>query len=221
VNLESSFAAHLQSQGQLFNGVAPASAREQLAPHGTTIVALRHADGVLMAGDRRATMGNIIAQRDIQKVFPADTYSLIGIAGSAGIALELVRLFQVELEHYEKIEGTSLSLNGKANRLSSLLRSNLGLAMQGLAVVPLFAGFDSKLNIGRIFSYDVTGGRYEEHDFYSVGSGSQFARGALKKLMHLTKVKTKQLLQPLKRYLTQQTTTVLPAGPTSVEEFSR
>jgi proteasome beta subunit len=182
VNLESSFAAHLQSQGQLFNGVAPAPAREQLAPHGTTIVALRHADGVLMAGDRRATMGNIIAQRDIQKVFPADTYSLIGIAGSAGIALELVRLFQVELEHYEKIEGTSLSLNGKANRLSSLLRSNLGLAMQGLAVVPLFAGFDSKLNIGRIFSYDVTGGRYEEHDFYSVGSGSQFARGALKKI---------------------------------------
>lgn len=155
---------------------------EHLAPHGTTIVSLRHAQGVLMAGDRRATMGNIIAQRDIQKVFPADTYSLIGIAGSAGIALELVRLFQVELEHYEKIEGTSLSLNGKANRLSSLLRSNLGLAMQGLAVVPLFAGFDRQLNIGRMFSYDVTGGRYEEHDFYAVGSGSQFARGALKKI---------------------------------------
>jgi len=127
-------------------------------------------------------MGNIIAQRDIQKVFPADTFSLIGIAGSAGLALELVRLFQVELEHYEKIEGTSLSLNGKANRLSSLLRSNLGLAMQGLAVVPLFAGFDNSMNLGRIFSYDVTGGRYEEHDFYAVGSGSQFARGALKKI---------------------------------------
>jgi proteasome beta subunit len=182
VNPESSFAAHLQSQGKLPNATASSLAHDLLAPHGTTIVALRHASGVLMAGDRRATMGNIIAQRDIQKVFPADTYSLIGIAGSAGIALELVRLFQVELEHYEKIEGTSLSLNGKANRLSSLLRSNLGLAMQGLAVVPLFAGFDNNLNIGRIFSYDVTGGRYEEHDFYAVGSGSQFARGALKKI---------------------------------------
>lgn len=182
MNPESSFAAHLQSQGKLPNTVATGITHEQFAPHGTTIVALRHANGVLMAGDRRATMGNIIAQRDIQKVFPADTYSLIGIAGSAGIAIELVRLFQVELEHYEKIEGTSLSLNGKANRLSSLLRSNLGLAMQGLTVVPLLAGFDNKLNIGRIFSYDVTGGRYEEHDFYAVGSGSQFARGALKKI---------------------------------------
>ncbi len=185
MNPESSFAAHLQSIGMLPQTVTTSTTKEQFAPHGTTIVALCHVNGVLMAGDRRATMGNIIAQRDIQKVFPADTYSLIGIAGSAGIALELVRIFQVELEHYEKIEGTSLSLNGKANRLSSLLRSNLGLAMQGLAVVPLFAGFDSKTNIGRIFSYDVTGGRYEEHDFYAVGSGSQFARGALKKINSL------------------------------------
>ncbi|MFY9209377.1 MAG: proteasome subunit beta [Candidatus Nanopelagicales bacterium] len=182
MNPESSFAAHLQSQEKLPLPPIGGTSSEHLAPHGTTIVALRHAEGVLMAGDRRATMGNIIAQRDIQKVFPADTFSLIGIAGSAGLALELVRLFQVELEHYEKIEGTSLSLNGKANRLSSLLRSNLGLAMQGLAVVPLFAGFDNSMNLGRIFSYDVTGGRYEEHDFYAVGSGSQFARGALKKI---------------------------------------
>jgi proteasome beta subunit len=155
------------------------------APHGTTIVALRYRDGVLMAGDRRATTGNIIAQRDIQKVFPADEYSVIGIAGTAGLAIELVRLYQVELEHYEKIEGASLSLDGKANRLSSLLRSNLGLAMQGLAVVPLLAGFDLVKNHGRIFSYDVTGGRYEEHDFYAVGSGSHFARGSLKKLFAL------------------------------------
>jgi proteasome beta subunit len=155
------------------------------APHGTTIVALRYRDGVLMAGDRRATTGNIIAQRDIQKVFPADEYSVVGIAGTAGLAIELVRLYQVELEHYEKIEGASLSLDGKANRLSSLLRSNLGLAMQGLAVVPLLAGFDLVQNHGRIFSYDVTGGRYEEHDFYAVGSGSHFARGSLKKLFAL------------------------------------
>jgi proteasome beta subunit len=152
------------------------------APHGTTIVAATFAGGVLMAGDRRATMGNIIAQRDIEKVFPADEYSCIGIAGTAGLAVELVRLFQLELEHYEKIEGTTLSIEGKANRLAAMVRDQLGLAMQGLAVVPLFAGYDAAGEQGRIFSYDVTGGRYEEHAFYSVGSGSLFARGALKKL---------------------------------------
>jgi proteasome beta subunit len=156
------------------------------APHGTTIVAVVHTGGVVMAGDRRATMGNVIAQRDIEKVFQADEYSAVGIAGTAGIAIQLVRLFQVELEHYEKIEGTTLSLDGKANRLSILIKDNLGMAMQGLAVVPLFAGYDldadDPTKAGRIFSYDVTGGRYEEHSFFSVGSGSVFARGALKKL---------------------------------------
>ena len=152
------------------------------APHGTTIVSLRTESGVVMAGDRRATIGNVIAQHDIEKVFVADDHSVIGIAGAAGLAVELVRLFQVELEHYEKIEGLPLSLDGKANRLATLLRSNLGLALQGLAVVPLFAGFDLARQTGRIFSYDPTGGRYEEHDFYAVGSGSTFARGSLKKL---------------------------------------
>ncbi len=153
-----------------------------LAPHGTTIVAATYPGGVVMAGDRRATMGNIIAQRDIEKVFPADEYSCVGIAGTAGIAVEMVRLFQTELEHYEKIEGTTLSMDGKANRLAALIRSNLGMAMQGLAVVPLFAGYDLAAQQGRIFSYDVTGGRYEETAFHSVGSGSLFARGSLKKL---------------------------------------
>jgi proteasome beta subunit len=153
-----------------------------LAPHGTTIVAATFPGGVVMAGDRRATMGNIIAQRDIEKVFPADEYSCVGIAGSAGLAVELVRLFQTELEHYEKIEGMTLSMDGKANRLAALIRGNLGMAMQGLAVVPLFAGFDLTSGRGRIFSYDVTGGRYEETAFHSVGSGSLFARGSLKKL---------------------------------------
>jgi proteasome beta subunit len=156
------------------------------APHGTTIVAASHADGVLMAGDRRATMGNIIAQRDMEKVFQADEFSVVGIAGTAGTAVEVVRLFQVELEHYEKLEGTPLSLDGKANRLSALIRGNLAMAMQGLAVVPLLAGYDldaeDPAKAGRILSYDVTGGRYEEHSFHSVGSGSMFARGALKKL---------------------------------------
>jgi proteasome beta subunit len=152
------------------------------APHGTTIVAATFDGGVVMAGDRRATTGNIIAQRDSEKVFPADEYSCVGIAGAAGIAVEMVRLFQAELEHYEKIEGITLSLDGKANRLAALIRSNLAMAMQGLAVVPLFAGYDTYTGAGRIFSYDVTGGRYEEHAFHSVGSGSMFARGSLKKL---------------------------------------
>jgi proteasome beta subunit len=153
-----------------------------LAPHGTTIVAATFPGGVVLAGDRRATMGNIIAQRDIQKVFPADEFSVVGIAGTAGLAVEMVRLFQTELEHYEKIEGSTLSMDGKATRLAALIRANLGLAMQGLAVVPLFAGYDLTADQGRIFSYDVTGGRYEETAFHSVGSGSMFARGALKKL---------------------------------------
>lgn len=162
-------------------GLPPGDAAS-LAPHGTTIVAATFTGGVVIAGDRRATMGNVIAQRDIEKVFPADEYSAVGIAGTAGLAVEMVRLFQTELEHYEKIEGTTLSMDGKANRLSALIRGNLGMAMQGLAVVPLFAGFDLSQEIGRIFSYDVTGGRYEETAFHSVGSGSVFARGALKKL---------------------------------------
>jgi proteasome beta subunit len=152
------------------------------APHGTTIVTATYDGGVVMAGDRRATMGNIIANRDMEKVFAADEYSAVGIAGTAGLAIELVKLFQVELEHYEKIEGALLSLEGKANRLASMIRANLGMAMQGLSVVPLFAGYDLERGRGRIFSYDVTGGCYEEKDHHSVGSGSLFARGALKKL---------------------------------------
>jgi len=153
-----------------------------MSPHGTTIVAATFPGGVVVAGDRRATMGNMIAQRDIEKVFAADEFSIIGIAGAAGIAVEMVGLFQVELEHYEKIEGAPLSLVGKANRLATMIRQNLGLALQGLVVVPLFAGWDETTGEGRIFSYDVTGGCYEEHDHHSVGSGSLFARGALKKL---------------------------------------
>ena len=165
-------AGHLPGNGSALAGV----------PHATTIVALTYAGGVLMAGDRRATMGNMIASRHIEKVFPADHYSVLGIAGTAGIAIDITRLFQVELEHYEKIEGTQLSLDGKANRLGAMVRGNLPMAMQGLAVVPLFAGFDRTAGIGRLFSYDVTGGRYEEQEHHAVGSGSVFARGALKKL---------------------------------------
>ncbi|GIF67397.1 proteasome subunit beta [Asanoa ishikariensis] len=163
----------------------PPGSAASLAPHATTIVAITAAEGVVMAGDRRATMGNMIASRDIEKVHPADEYSLVGIAGTAGVGIELMRLFQVELEHYEKIEGAMLSLDGKANRLAAMIRGNLGAAMQGLAVVPLFAGFDLSANdparAGRIFSYDVTGGPYEERGYDAIGSGSIFANAALKK----------------------------------------
>ncbi len=151
-------------------------------PHGTTIIAARYADGVLMAGDRRVTAGGMIAHREAEKVFPADEFSVVAIAGSLGPAVEMTRLFQLELEHYEKVEGTPLSLVGKANRLSAMIRENLGMAMQGLAVVPLFAGYDLAAGRGRIFSYDVTGGYHEERDVAGSGSGSIFARGALKKL---------------------------------------
>ena len=150
------------------------------APHATTVVALRFGGGVIMAGDRRATMGNIIAHRGMEKVFPADRYSAVAIAGSAGMAVEMVRLFQVQLEHYEKVEGTTLSLEGKANQLAQMVRQNLPMAMQGLVVVPLFAGFDTARALGRIFSYDATGGHYEEMDYQATGSGGRDARSTIK-----------------------------------------
>ena len=151
-------------------------------PHATTIVTAVCGDGVVIAGDRRSTAGNMIAKRDVEKVFRTDEYSAMGIAGTASVGLEFVRLFQVELEHYEKMEGRSLSLEGKANRLATMIRGNIAAAMQGLAVVPLFAGYDEDTGIGRIFSYDVAGGPYEEHRYHSIGSGSVFARGSMKKL---------------------------------------
>jgi proteasome beta subunit len=151
-------------------------------PHATTIVAAICDEGVVLAGDRRATAGNMIAKRDVEKVFRSDEFSGMGYAGTGSVGIEFVRLFQVELEHYEKMEGRSLSLEGKANRLAFMVRGNLGAAMQGLIVVPLFVGYDEAAGRGRIFSYDVAGGPYEEQRFHSIGSGSLFARGALKKL---------------------------------------
>ena len=151
-------------------------------PHGTTIVAATCDHGVVLAGDRRATAGSLIAKRDLEKVFRSDEFSALGYAGAGSLGIEFARLFAVELEHYEKMEGRSLSLNGKANRLARMVRGNLGLAMQGLAVVPLFVGYDEDSGQGRIFSYDVAGGPYEEHRYHSIGSGSPFALAALKKL---------------------------------------
>lgn len=156
-------------------------------PHGTTIVAVTYPGGVVLAGDRRATAGNLIATRDVQKVYIADDYSAAGIAGTAGIAIEMVRLFAVELEHYEKIEGVPLTLEGKVNRLASMVRGNFGAAMQGLAAIPLLVGFDADHDDpkerGRIFTFDVAGDRHEEMAGYqAIGSGSVFAKSSLKKL---------------------------------------
>ncbi len=158
----------------------PDGASMPAVPEGTTVLAAQYAGGVVMAGDRRATEGHLVAHRRIRKVFPADRTSAIAIAGIAGLAIDMVRLFQVELEHYEKIEGVALSLEGKASFLARLVRSQLPLAMQGLVVVPLFAGYDEIAEVGRVFSFDAIGGRYEETDFASTGSGARLAKSYLR-----------------------------------------
>jgi proteasome beta subunit len=150
-------------------------------PHGTTVLALKFEGGVIMAGDRRATEGFSIADERIEKVFPADDYSAVAIAGAAGQATEIVKLFQTELEHYEKVQGDRLSLEGKANRLAQMIRQNFPMALQGLVVVPLFGGYDERRGDGRLFRYDATGGRWEEEDFLATGSGGKSAKATLKK----------------------------------------
>jgi proteasome beta subunit len=184
----SSFAGLLSAHApQLLPGGAwrdialPAGAAGQL-PHATTIVAATFGEGVVLASDRRATAGNMISKRDVEKVFRCDDFSAMGIAGVLALGLEFVKLFQLELEHYEKIEGQPLTLEGKAHRLGGMIRGNLGLAMQGLVLVPVLAGYDAVSGTGRIFSYDPAGGPSEEHRFFSIGSGSVFAQGSLKKL---------------------------------------
>jgi proteasome beta subunit len=159
---------------------APSANALQSVPHATTCVAMRYADGVVMAGDRRATAGNLISHRTMEKVVEADRYSGVAIAGAAGPAMDMVRLFQLQLEHYEKVEGTSLSLEGKANQLSLMIRGNLQSAMMGLAVVPIFAGYDERRRRGRLWDFDVTGGRYEEREYVATGSGSLHARTVVK-----------------------------------------
>ncbi len=162
-------------------GTGAATSNANLAiPHATTCVAFRYTDGVVMAGDRRATSGNWISHRTMEKVLPADRHSGVAIAGAAGPAMEMVKLFQLQLEHYEKVEGMALSLEGKANQLSAMVRANLPAAMQGMVVVPIFAGYDTREATGRLFAYDVTGGRYEERDQVSTGSGSMQAATVVK-----------------------------------------
>jgi len=153
-------------------------------PHGTTVLAFKFASGVVVAGDRLATAGMQVASRDVQKVFRTDSHSMMAISGAAGPCIEMARILSVELEHYEKIEGESLELEGKANKLSQMVRQNLPAAMQGLAVIPLFAGFDTRRMAGRLWKFDVTGGRYEETEFEATGSGGLFARESLKQSWH-------------------------------------
>jgi len=159
----------------------PGAGSPPSVPHGTTVLALRCSDGVLVAGDRLATEGHRVASRDVQKVYVTDSHSLIAIAGAAGPCIEMARMLRVELEHYEKIEGEPLELEGKANKLSQMVRANLPAAMQGLVVVPIFAGYDLRRRLGRLWKYDVTGGRYEEAEFEATGSGGLYARESLKK----------------------------------------
>jgi proteasome beta subunit len=171
-----SFTALLRARGMEPRWTLPAEASVVDAPEGTTVLAFRYAEGVLMAGDRRATAGTVIAHRSLQKVFPADAFSAVAISGTAGVAIELIRLFQTELEHYEKLEGSRLSLEGKANHLAAMVRAQLPMAFQGLVVVPLFCGFDELTDRGRLYSFDVVGGRYEETDYAATGSGGREAK---------------------------------------------
>ena len=176
----SSFTDLLNWMGAAPEVTIPTGASPVSAPEGTTVLALRSEGGAVIAGDRRATEGHLVAHRRIRKVFPADQYSAVAIAGTAGLAMDMVKLFQVELEHYEKIEGIRLSLEGKASFLARLVRSQLPMAFQGLVVVPLFAGYDDKEGRGRVYTFDVVGGRYEETDFGSTGSGARLAKSYLR-----------------------------------------
>jgi len=173
-----SFAALLEQHDLTPSWEAPAGSFD--VPEATTILALRWGEGIVMAGDRRATAGNVIAHRRVKKVYPADDRSAVAISGTAGMAIELTTLFQTELEHYEKIEGMRLSLDGKANFLARMVRGNLALAFQGLIVVPLFCGYDEQEQKGKLYSYDVVGGRYEEQDYATTGSGGTEARAFIK-----------------------------------------
>jgi proteasome beta subunit len=174
----SNFNEFIKKMGYLPSYTFPGGSIE--VPHGTTCVALRFVEGVVIAGDRRATAGNRIANRDMEKVVQTDDFSAVAIAGAAGRAMEMIKIFALSLEHYEKIEGRRLSLEGKANQLSSMVRDNMSAAMSGLGVLPLFAGFDEHDSQGRIWSYDGTGGRYEEHEYAAIGSGSDYAGTVVK-----------------------------------------
>ena len=203
---------HRESPHLLPNPTAGAEGMPAV-PHGTTVLALRYREGVIMAGDRQATAGFQVASRRMDKIFKSDDLSGIGIAGAAGPAMEMAKLFQTELEHYEKVEGDNLSLDGKANKLSQMVRMNFGMALQGLAVVPIFAGYDDKTGLGRLFKYDITGGRYEETDYDAQGSGSKDARDSLKKLWRRDMVREDALRVALEALIDAADEDVGTGGP--------
>ena len=211
----SSFVELLRRESpHLVPGLGPRPTSEVFEPvHGTTVLSVRYRDGVIMAGDRQATAGYQVASRRIEKIFKSDELSGVGIAGAAGPAMEMAKLFQTELEHYEKVEGENLSLEGKANRLSQMIRMNLPAAMQGLVVVPIFAGFDEKAGTGRLFKYDITGGRYEERDYDAQGSGSKDARDSLKKLWKRDMVRDDALRTALEALIDAADEDVGTGGP--------
>jgi proteasome beta subunit len=196
------------------DGVVPSSFQQ--APHGTTILALKCLDGVVIAADRQATEGYQVASRHIEKVYKADEYSAVAIAGAAGPCIEMVKLFQVELEHYEKLEGEVLALEGKANKLGQMVRQNLPAAFQGLVVIPIFAGYDLRKGEGRIFKYDITGGRYEEGDYYATGSGGKDARNTLKKFFRPGMTREQAVRLALESLLDASEEDVATGGPDPV-----
>lgn len=201
---------HLHSVPQLASGALQWPAA---VPSATTILALRFVDGVVVAGDRQATEGFEVASRRIEKVYKADDYTVIAIAGAAGPCLEMVKLFQVEMEHYQKIEGETLALDGKANKLAQMVKQNLPAAFQGLIVVPIFAGYDPRTQQGCIFKYDVTGGRYDEQQFYATGSGGKEARSTLKKFFKPDMPRTAALALALEALVDAADVDVGTSGP--------
>jgi len=201
---------HLQQVPQLAAGDVHIM---DTVPFATTVLALRFADGVVMAGDRQATEGFEVSSRRIEKVYKADEFSVIAMAGAAGPCLEMIKLFQVEMEHYHKIEGETLALDGKANKLAQMVKQNLPAAFQGLIVVPIFAGYDLRTQQGRIFKYDVTGGRYEELQFYATGSGGKEARSTLKKFFKTDMSRDKALALALEALVDAADVDVGTSGP--------
>ena len=207
---------HLQHVPQL---AASEFRLTEAVPFATTVLALRFADGVVMAGDRQATEGFEISSRRIEKVYKADDYSIIAMAGAAGPCLEMIKLFQIEMEHYHKIEGETLALDGKANKLAQMVKQNLPAAFHGLVVIPIFAGYDLRLRQGRIFKYDVTGGRYEELQFYATGSGGKEARSTLKKFFKADMTREAALALALEALVDAADVDVGTSGPDLVRRI--
>lgn len=147
---------------------------------GTTILALRYRDGVMVAGDRRATAGHTVLYDRADKVIPIDDYSLMAISGSPAMAFEIARILEHSFQYHRRRQLQEMSIEAKLRRLSLLIRDNLPMAVQGIgAVIPIFATYDQEADLGRIYFYDVLGAQFEVADFATTGSGSSAVRGAM------------------------------------------